>query len=336
MLTIKDIAKHAGVSQATVSRVINNTKPVKEETRNRVQMVIDKYHYQPNVHASSLGKNNSAPIGIAYFSGLEESFAMLSDIEQLAKTYNIPTQIRSADMNAKSELDTITSLLSFGCKIIIVHTLYTSDATLAKLAGLYPQLYFIDRKVQGFEQRCIWFEHEEAGKLIANTALRKKPSKCWCIFRQDLDQNTLRRERGIMSILHQRLSFEVIRSHVSALDGEAVIRDLISRGEDPKNIIVDADLTALGTVAAYAECLPQQSDNLSIVSFGGSHLFNLYRPKITQIQYPLSKMAKKLFIQAISDQVSHDNKGVGACLYPTLSSRYRVELNTINGNQLAL
>ena len=48
---IYEIAREAGVSIATVSRVINGTVPVSEETRRRVQAVIDKYHFSPNVPA---------------------------------------------------------------------------------------------------------------------------------------------------------------------------------------------------------------------------------------------------------------------------------------------
>ena len=50
-VTIIQIAKECGVSIATVSRVINGTVPVSEETRRRVQAVIDKYHFSPNVPA---------------------------------------------------------------------------------------------------------------------------------------------------------------------------------------------------------------------------------------------------------------------------------------------
>lgn len=321
MLTIKDIAKEAGVSQATVSRVINNTKPVSEKTRRHVQRVIDLHHYQPNVHAASLGKNNQIPIGVAYFSDIDESFAMLSNIEQVAKKYNVPTQIRSSDMNATSELNTIRTLLSYGCKIIMVHALYCDDKTLAQLAERHPELYFIDRRVPKFEHRCAWFEHEKAGMLLVKTAVRKDPSKCWCIFRNNPDNNTSQRERGIIRALtnETRLKrpYKVLRTQVSPEHGEDVLRDILSLGAKPECIIVDAPLTAMGVVAAYSDCGPEYSERISIVSFGGSRMINMYSSKIIRVNYPLSHMAEKLLIEAVVNQC-HGSNPFGICLHPTL------------------
>ena len=66
MLTIKDIARKAGVSQATVSRVINNTKTVKLETRKNIEKIIKELNYKPNPNAVMLGKKSVSAIGIAY------------------------------------------------------------------------------------------------------------------------------------------------------------------------------------------------------------------------------------------------------------------------------
>ena len=63
-VTIKDIAKAAGVSVATVSRVINDNYPVSKEARERVQQVMQELHYRPNAIAQSLRSNRSNMIGL--------------------------------------------------------------------------------------------------------------------------------------------------------------------------------------------------------------------------------------------------------------------------------
>ena len=63
-VTIIQIAKECGVSIATVSRVINGTVPVSEETRRRVQAVIDKYHFSPNAMARGLINRRSMTLGV--------------------------------------------------------------------------------------------------------------------------------------------------------------------------------------------------------------------------------------------------------------------------------
>src|SRR6187431_188492 len=63
-MRIKDIAREAGVSTATVSHVINNTKYVSDETREKVQRAIDEFNYHPNAHAQMLALGRSNMIGL--------------------------------------------------------------------------------------------------------------------------------------------------------------------------------------------------------------------------------------------------------------------------------
>lgn len=86
MVTVRDVAKHAGVSPRTVSNVVNNFHYVSEATRERVQRAIEETGYQPNLAARSLRQGRSGLIGlivpevdVPYFAELTRSF-----IEQLA------------------------------------------------------------------------------------------------------------------------------------------------------------------------------------------------------------------------------------------------------------
>ncbi|WP_046655442.1 LacI family DNA-binding transcriptional regulator [Clostridium tetani] len=63
MPTINDVAREAGVSISTVSRVLNNNYPVKEETRKRIEEAIEKLNYKPNMLARSLITKKTSTIG---------------------------------------------------------------------------------------------------------------------------------------------------------------------------------------------------------------------------------------------------------------------------------
>ena len=63
-VSIRDIAKECNVSVATVSRVLNNSDAVKEETRNLIQKVIEKYNYKPNELARGLYTQRTKSIGV--------------------------------------------------------------------------------------------------------------------------------------------------------------------------------------------------------------------------------------------------------------------------------
>ena len=63
-ITISDIAKMANVSQSTVSRVLNNSGYVKDDTKKRVEMIIKELNYTPNAIARSLSKSETNTIGV--------------------------------------------------------------------------------------------------------------------------------------------------------------------------------------------------------------------------------------------------------------------------------
>ncbi|PUZ30721.1 LacI family transcriptional regulator, partial [Staphylococcus cohnii] len=63
-ISIKDIAKQANVSTASVSRVISNKPGVGEETKGRIQQIMREMNYKPNINARSLVKNNTGNIGV--------------------------------------------------------------------------------------------------------------------------------------------------------------------------------------------------------------------------------------------------------------------------------
>ncbi|WP_297079724.1 LacI family DNA-binding transcriptional regulator, partial [uncultured Enterococcus sp.] len=63
-ITVKDVAKKAGVATSTVSRVINDHSSISEETKRKVRKVMDELGYVPNVAARNLGKQVSSTIGI--------------------------------------------------------------------------------------------------------------------------------------------------------------------------------------------------------------------------------------------------------------------------------
>ena len=65
-ITISEIAKEAGVSKATVSRVLNNRPGVLPETRDRIMSVVDKYQFRPSIHARNISQQRCQSIGVVF------------------------------------------------------------------------------------------------------------------------------------------------------------------------------------------------------------------------------------------------------------------------------
>ena len=90
MATIKDIAQAAGVSLATVSRVINNGPKVGNDTRQRVKKIMEEMGYRPNANARALVTKRSASLGVVIAELHDPFFAMLAHgVESITRKNNV-------------------------------------------------------------------------------------------------------------------------------------------------------------------------------------------------------------------------------------------------------
>ena len=134
MATIYEVSKLAGVSLATVSRVINNNTPVREATRVKVLEAMDKLGYHPNSIAQSLASSRSNSIGIVV-SELNGPFfgTLLSDIEAAFRRAGKHVIIAAGHSDERLEKESIAFLKSRNCDALILHVEAVSDDYLRQL-----------------------------------------------------------------------------------------------------------------------------------------------------------------------------------------------------------
>ena len=112
MATIKEVSQRAGVSSATVSHVINNTRYVSDEVRERVLKAIDELNYKPNYIARTLRKGKSDTIGVIIPNTRNTYFTELAwCIEQVASKDNYRIIISNSENNPEKEVFYINILM---------------------------------------------------------------------------------------------------------------------------------------------------------------------------------------------------------------------------------
>ena len=112
-ITIYDVAREAGVSMATVSRVVNGNKNVKENTRKKVLEVIDRLDYRPNAVARGLASKKTTTVGIVIPNIANSYFATLAKgIDDIASMYKYNIVLASSDENDDHEVAVINSLFA--------------------------------------------------------------------------------------------------------------------------------------------------------------------------------------------------------------------------------
>lgn len=112
-VTIYDVAREAGVSMATVSRVVNGNKNVKENTRKKVLEVIERLDYRPNAVARGLASKKTTTVGVVIPNITNSYFATLAKgIDDIAEMYKYNIILTNSDEDDDKEVAVVNSLFS--------------------------------------------------------------------------------------------------------------------------------------------------------------------------------------------------------------------------------
>ncbi|TCD46098.1 catabolite control protein A [Streptococcus sp. X16XC17] len=112
-VTIYDVAREAGVSMATVSRVVNGNKNVKENTRKKVLEVIERLDYRPNAVARGLASKKTTTVGVVIPNIANAYYATLAKgIDDIADMYKYNIVLANSDENDDKEINVVNTLFS--------------------------------------------------------------------------------------------------------------------------------------------------------------------------------------------------------------------------------
>lgn len=128
-ITIYDVAREAKVSMATVSRVVNGNANVKQETKEKVEAVIERLGYRPNAVARGLASRRTTTIGVVIPDITDHYFAELArGIDDVAAMYNYQIILANSDESDSKELQVLENLLSKQVDgIIFMGNLFDAD-----------------------------------------------------------------------------------------------------------------------------------------------------------------------------------------------------------------
>ena len=172
MATIYQVSEAAGVSLATVSRVMNGNAKVSERTRKKVEDAMASLGYQPNAIAQSLASNRTNSVGLLV-SELHGSYFgdLMSTVEHVLKKSGKHVIITAGHVDEEREHEAIEFLKSRRCDALILHAEAVSDEYLKKLVDSKVPVVVINRKVDDIEQHCFVVDNVKGGYLATKAAI---------------------------------------------------------------------------------------------------------------------------------------------------------------------
>lgn len=164
-VTIYQVSKESGYSLATVSRVINNKDNVTEETKRKVNEVIEKLGYKPSAIAQGLAKSKTTTVGIVIPSNIYTYVAsMLSGMVDIAKIYGYQTVLFVTSQIREEASDVVEKVISSNVDGAVIFDDQLSNEDIDKLANYSIPVAIIGREIDGSKVASIPLDYTESVK----------------------------------------------------------------------------------------------------------------------------------------------------------------------------
>jgi LacI family transcriptional regulator len=326
MATIRTVADHAGVSTATVSRVMNTPDKVREPTRLRVEAAMRELNFSRNEFAASLVTQQSNCIGLIVADLSGGFFApLISQVEQVVSQSGSFLVI-SCSKNTESEVQgALAFLRQRRCDAIILFSAQLSDAALQQALRENPTLVAIHRTVPGFETRCLQIDNRTGARLAARYLIDCGHREFGLITGPLSNPESNERRDGFLATL-AAAQIEVPPQRIVLGDfqidsGRHGMADLLATNQPISAVFCLNDQMALGALdycRAVGVAVPGQ---ISLMGFDDVEIARLVHPRLSTIACPMTELARSAAQLALDLAAGQRAQAIRALFAPTLMIR---------------
>lgn len=314
MATIKDVAKLAGVSVATVSRVINKNGYVNDDTKQRVEQAVSKLQYEPNAMARGLATKKTETIALILPDISNPFFPELARaVEDVARTYGYNVILCNSDNEANKERGYIHVLKQRYIDGILFasHTLREEDVNLMMKENI--PFVVLDRAPVKANCSVVRSKNHEGAQIAFKHLLDVGCKKIAHIYGP---QELATAKERLMGYEELAKHFDwytpslMVQGDFTIHGGGQAVEQLMRRHPDVDGIFLGNDLMALGAMKKLQQLGIRVPDQVAICGFDGIQLTTITEPEMTTIvqpTYDIGMLATRLLIKKI-EGVSEENQ----------------------------
>ena len=329
MATIKDVARLAGVSVATVSRVINASPKASDASRAAVQSAMEQLNYHPNANARALAQQTTETIGLVVGDVSDPFFgAMVKAVEQVAYHTGNFLLIGNGYHNEQKERQAIEQLIRHRCASLVVHAKMIPDSELILLMKQIPGMVLINRIVPGFEKRCVALDDRYGAWLATRHLIQQGHTRIGYLCSTHAISDAEDRLQGYYDALKEhglpcndRL---VTFAEPDESGGEQAMTELLGRGKQFTAVACYNDSMAAGAMGVLNDNGIDVPKEISLIGFDDVLISRYVRPRLTTVRYPLGTMATQAAALALALAQNQTPSEVTHLFSPTLVRRHSV------------
>ena len=316
-VTIKDVAKKAGVSISTVSRVINDSKPVTDEVKQKVLDVIKETGYVPNPLARSLVTKKRQLIGVI-IPEVSDSFVseLVNGIEEVAKMYDYDILLANTYSDKEQELKSINLLRAKQVEGIVMMSWKVDEEHLEFIQNCRIPAVYVSKTARNYDVYSVSISNTNATYDMTKYLIDKGHKKISFIMTSE-DDTVLEAERYLgfekaMKDNNLEIDKSLVKNAGTTYDyGYEKMKEILDEGNVPEAVFVTGDEAAIGALNAICDAGYRVPEDISVAGFNDAKIAAMYRPKLTTVHQPLYDMgavAIRMVIKMIDKEVLENKK----------------------------
>ncbi len=291
---MQDVAKLAGVGTMTVSRVLNGTAHVSEETSQRVYEAIERLQYKPNQVARALRGSSSKSIGVLVPYLYDPFFATCAHaIDEVAKDHGYSVILTTTNEDAKIELDAVRQMIPRHVDGLIVIPAEGSSSNLTTSEFRDLPIVTLDRPIPQSTFDNVEAENKAAGVLAVDHLVSHGHKRiAFIALHKELFTMKTRYAGYKAAMNNAGLPLE---AHFDCMT-QATVTDLMkalwARRDRPTALFTTNGLTTRYTLRALADLSLSIPRDMALVGFDDVDLAELMRPPLTIIRQPVMELGR--------------------------------------------
>lgn len=305
MITMLDVSIRAGVSKATVSRVLNGTGQVKQSTRDAVFKAMDELGYRPNFLAQSLANKSSNSIGLVVSNFDGPYFGRL--LRQAAKLIEASGKhliVTDGHDTPEDELQAVQLLADRRCDAIILYTRFMDESALMALIDtLSVPVMVINRDLPQARERCVFFEQQQAAFNAVDYLIQQGHREIACITGPIATPTAQARLAGYRQALaHHHILFDDARvayGDSSVSGGYRCCHSLLGCGTAFSALFASNDDMAIGAMKALNQAGKRLPHDVSLFGFDDEPSAAYLQPALSTVYLPIDAMIEAAISQAL-------------------------------------
>lgn len=285
-ITIKDVAREAGVSISTVSNALNGVDVLRPETRQHILEVAERLNYVPNLNGRNLKSQYTNVIGLFVTSVRGEYYNILADaIYQRCKMYGYELNIFVSE---KSET-MMANILGRRIDGAIILNRYIGERETALFSETQTPVIFMDRELEGEKLSCVVFDSYHEGEMVAEYLVGLGHRTFAYMDGPDDNYDNIQRLKGFREGLRSKgiilKEDYIIAGRFEKETAYQSMKQFADSGRPlPDAVFAANDVSAIGTIEALQKAGIQVPEQVSVVGCDDIEIAHLVKPSVTTVR----------------------------------------------------